>query len=135
MRTLLHGTFVATGVATALAGWAVFGGATTPASAALDNCKNCIFGMTGAGVKLHTRGVKKVERLGVGDYRVTFKKTIEGCAIVATAASLPNEMTIDAYISAELTNDPTVVFFTAFTATPNGHEAVDATFSGALICI
>lgn len=135
MRNVLRGFFVAGGVASALAGWLVFGAATTPAAAALDNCKDCIFGATGAGIKLNTRGVKKVERLDVGRYSVTFKKTIEGCAILANAAVLPNESPIDAYITAELTNDPKVVVFTAFTAEPDGHQAVDVTFSGALICI
>jgi hypothetical protein len=134
-KLVVRGAFVTAFVLSGITGWTLFGAATTPAAAALDNCKDCIFGMTGAGVKLNTRGVKKAERLGLGHYQVTFKKTIEGCAILANAVNLPGEGPIDAYISAELTNDPKVVDFTAFTAEPDGHQAVDVTFSGALICI
>jgi hypothetical protein len=137
MRNLVvRGAVVAAFALSAIAGSALLGGGTTPASAAdLDNCKDCLFGVTSGGVKLKSRGVKKVERLNVGEYRVTFKKTVEGCALLATVVNLPNEPMLDAYISATLTSDPKVVYYNAYTADPNGHETVDVTFTGALICL
>ncbi len=137
MRTLVaRGAFVAALALSAVTGWTLLGGATTPAAAAdIDNCKGCLFGVTSGGVKLKSRGVKKVERLNVGEYRVTFKKTVEGCALLATAVNLPNEQIVDAYIAATLTSDPAVVYYNAYTAGPNVGKAIDVTFTGALICL
>lgn len=135
MRNLLSGTFVATGLASAILGWAAFAAATPAAAAKLNNCKDCLFGVTANGQKLGSRGVKSVERFGLGQYKVTFKKTVEGCALLATVVNLPNEGVTDAYISAVLTDDPEVVIYLVHTAGPDGREPVDATFTGALICL
>jgi hypothetical protein len=139
-KSVIIATLVVASAISGIVGSVLTGVAGTLDTPRAQNCDGCLVGVAANGAPLGSRGVDKVERIAEGGYKVTFKKTVAGCVILANVVDFfetPDPF-FYAYITTQIVSaEPKSVRYFSY-GVRHGFSTfvpIDQNFTSALICL